>query len=86
LKVYAKGNELERMILSPMDVVYVCEHGLDKFIMPKLENGEEIEVIPEDPYKLPEIELKHLDVPEMQDHIWEKDMQCEDEIFKAKFE
>jgi hypothetical protein len=80
-----KGNETDRMYLSPMDVVYVCEHGLVPFALPRLQGGEEIEVEEVDPDKLPDIELKCLDVAEMGLSKWSKDIEYEGELFNACF-
>lgn len=67
-----------------MDIVYVCENGIETMVMPRLEGGEEfvekvVEPIVIDDDELPVIELKCIADPRVKECIWYQDFLHKDE-------
>lgn len=75
MKIYSKGNELKREVLSSMDVVVICENGVEMMVKPRLEGGEEVEEEKQDDdNELPDIKLLSIADPRMQKNFWMQDV------------
>lgn len=77
LKIYSKGNELKREVLDSMDIVFVCENGVELLVTPRLEGGEIAEESVkeiDDENLLPKIDLRCIGDPRVKLNFWMQDV------------